>query len=341
MKTRLRLALPPLAEIRPASIIPFALFDRVDRLLRSGELPLEQLAAALPADGVQAILHPDDAVVAPIMLPPVPIKRMEQAVQASVEPMALSDIADLCIAYGPRADDGSVTAAWTERRALRDAWRLLDQAGLRLTAIVPTVLALPAHDPHPGRALSLPVDARWHAPLPRWSLARPEWRPASQTRRWRAALSWAGAAALVWIVGLNLYAAQLRKEAHGLQKTMEQAVLAAFPSLSIVIDPVQQARSQRDMLRRGAGAVGEDDFLPLSLAAAKVLGFAAGHVSALRYENGKLTLILAEGYAPPGNEAAMHQAAAVQSLAVVKDNKNPHTWHVQRATVRSAREVRP
>ena len=341
MKTRLRLALPPLAAIGPESAVPFAVFDRADRLLRSGELPLAQLAAAVPADEAQAILHPDDAVVLAIELPPLPAKRLGEAVQASVEPLALSDVADLCIAHGPRGPDGRVTVVWAERRALLEAWRRIDAAGLKLAAIAPLALALPEGDPRAGKALALPVDALWHAPLPRWSLARPEWRPATQTRRWHSAALWAGAAALLWTAGLHIHAAQLRSEAQRLQSATEQAVLAAFPSIPIVIDPVQQARSQRDMLRRGAGAAGGDDFLPLALVAAKVLDFAAGHVSSLHYEQGKLTLVLTEGYTPPSNETALHQAAAVQSLALVKDEQAPHTWRFQRAGARSSGEARP
>ena len=340
MKTRLRLALPPLAEITPDSIIAFALFDRADRLLRSGELPLKQLAEAVPVDYVQAILHPGDAIIVTIKLPPLPAKRLDAAVQASVEPMALSDLDDLCISHGPRATDGSIPVAWTERHTLLKAWRQLDDAGLKLVAIVPLALALPSDDPYPDKALALPVDARWHAPLPRWSLARPEWRPTSQTHRWRGAAAWVGAAALLWLLGLHIYALQLRGEARALQTATEKAVLAAFPSIAIIVDPVKQARSQRDALRLAAGAAGSDDFMPLSLGAAKVLGFADGHVASLLYEKGKLTLVLTETYTPPSNEAVLHQAAAIQSLTLSKDNKAAHTWHFQRADTRPTQEVR-
>ncbi|MCI2809619.1 type II secretion system protein GspL [Eoetvoesiella caeni] len=341
MKSRLRLALPPLAEITPESIMAFALFDRDGRLLRSGELPLGQLAQAVPVDYVQAILHPGDAIAVTVQLPPLPAKRLDAAVQASVEPMALSAIADLCIAHGPRAADGSTTVAWTGRHALLEAWRQLDSAGLKLAAIVPLALALPGSDPHPSRPLTLPVDSRWQAPLPRWSLARPEWRPTSQMHRWRGAALWAGAAALLWLLGLQIYAAQLRGEAHALQTSTEQAVRTAFPSIPVIIDPVQQARSQRDLLRLAGGTAGADDFMPLALGAAKVLNFADGHVASLRYQNKKLTLVLAKGYTPPSDEAVLHQAAAVQSLQLEKDDGAAHTWHFQRVNSQPARETRP
>jgi general secretion pathway protein L len=177
--------------------------------------------------------------------------------------------------------------------------------------------------------------------LPLWSLARPDWRQASLTSPWRGAAIWTGEAALLWVLGLHIYAVQLRNEARTLRNTTEQAVLTAFPSISIVIDPVQQARGQRDAMRLAGGTAGEDDFLPLALAAAKVLDFAAGHVASLHYDKGKLSLVLAEGYIPPANEAVLHQAAAVQSLTVTKDEKAAHTWHFQRSALRPSAEARP
>ncbi|NYT83142.1 general secretion pathway protein GspL [Alcaligenaceae bacterium] len=340
MKSRLRLALPPLARITLQSEMAFALFDRGGRLLRSGALPLGELAGAVPLDDVQAILHHGDAIVVDIDLPPLPAKRLDDAVRARIEPMALSDINDLCVAHGPRSGDGKITVAWIDRKALQDAWQVLAEAGLKLSAIVPLPLALPQGDPRPEQPLSLPVDERWQAQLPRWSLARPEWRPASKTNRWRKAAWWGGAAVMLWLLGVNIHAAQLRGEARALEASMEEAVRKAFPTLPVIIDPVRQARGQRDMLRLAGGTAADDDFMPLAIGAAKVLGFAEGHVASLRYENDKLTLVLAEGYVPPTNEAALHQAAAVQSLMLEKDQDAAHTWHIRRAGVQANREGR-
>jgi len=311
----------------------FALFGRGGNLLRSGELPLEALARAVPVDHVEAVLHPHDAVVVTAQLPPVPARLLESAVRGSVESLALSDTAELCIAHGPRAADGSVCIAWASRQALLDAWRRLADAGLKLAAIVPHALALPDGAPHPGQALALPVDARWRAALPRWSLARPEWRPVPSTHRWRGAALWAGAAALLWLAGLNIYAAQLRGEARSVQAATEQAVRTAFPSMGIIIDPVRQVQNLRNQLRVAGGGDSADGFMPLVLGAAQVLGFAAGHVASLRYEKGVLTLVLAQGYEPPGNEAALHQAAAARSLVLQKDDDAADTWHVRQAGI--------
>lgn len=218
---------------------------------------------------------------------------------------------------------------------------MLHEAGLKLDAIVPFELALPENDPRPDMPLALPADARWLAPLPAWSLARPEWRPARPAQRWRLPLIWAAAAVLLWVAGLNLYAAQLRNEAQALRAGAEQAVRTAFPAIAAVLDPLRQARGQRDMLRAAHGMAGHDDFMPLALDAARVLNFAAGHVSVLSYGEGRLTLVLAEGYVPPADETGLRQAAAAESLTLQKDAGQAHTWHVRRIDAPADREARP
>src|SRR5690606_13627509 len=115
-----------------------------------------------------------------------------------------------------------------------------------------------------------------------------------------------------------------------LQRDMRQAVTQAFPQIPVVIDPVRQAQNQRDALRLAQGVSADDDFMPLALAAAQALDFAQGHVRGLQYEDGVLTLTLAEGYSPPSNEAALAQAAAVQHVALEKDDAQPHVWRARR-----------
>src|SRR3546814_3230311 len=89
-------------------------------------------------------------------------------------------------------------------------------------------------------------------------------RSASASGRWRKAIYWSVAAAAVWLIGLNWYAAQLSHEVETLQKNMEQAVIQAFPQVPVVIDPLRQAQNQRDALRLAQGAAAEDDFMPRS-----------------------------------------------------------------------------
>lgn len=332
MKQHLRLALPPLDQLDSESQIAFVLVNRQGRVARAGELAPAQLAAQCPSVPVYAVLHPDDAVVTQITVPPVSSQRLSAAVLGSVEPLVLSDLDHLCVAHSPRNEQGEVTVAWATRRSLAQAWSMLSGAGLDIAGIYPHPLAVPQTDGQLQKPLALPAGPQWLAPLPSWSLAHDSLRPATAKGRWGKAVRWAGFAAVVWIVGLNVYAARLQGEVKALEHSQQAAVLQAFPEIPIVIDPLRQARNQLESLRLTQGISADDDFMPLALATAQVLEFAQSHVRALQYANGELILTLAEGYAPPGNEAALAQAAAAQQIMLAKDDARPHVWRAKRAT---------
>jgi len=332
MKYQLRVALPPLGELMASSPVTFVLLDRHLSVQRCGELPLDTLANALPHRRVHAILHPKDAVVVHVDIPPLPAARMDAAVHSRIEPMTLSSPKELCIAHGRRSPDGQVPVAWTSRRPLEAAWRLMHDSGLTVSAFIPTELALPVADPHPDQPLRLPVDARWTAPLPTWSLARPQWQPTRKARRWTTALASCGGAVAIWLLGLNIHAYQLEREAKSLQADMQRAVRDAFPHLTVVLDPLVQARREVANLQPGPNdALGADDFLPLGLQVAALLPFASGHVKSLAYHDNELVLTLAEGYTPPADENALRSGATKQALEIVKDPDSAHTWRVRRA----------
>lgn len=335
------MALPLLSDLALDTNIAFVLVDRDGCVARAGQLPLAELGADAGSVAVHAILYSGDAVVASITVPPVSAQRLGAAVAGSIEPMALSDISQLCVAHSPRAADGTVTVAWAARQPLAKAWALLAEAGLNIVAFIPQSLALPPGDPHPAAPLGLPAGPRWLAPLPGWSLAQDALRPVSAKGRWRRAIYWSAAAAAVWIVSLNWHAAQLANEVEALQQNMQSLVVQAFPQIPIVIDPVRQAQHQRDALRLAQGAAADDDFVPLALAAAQVLDFAQSHVRSLRYQNGVLTLTLAEGYLPPTSEAALAQSAAVHQVVLRKDETQAHVWHAQRPAVAETPVRRP
>jgi len=335
MKQHLRLALPPLDQLNSASRISFVHIDRQGRIARAGELNATELAAQFAAVPVYAVLHPNDAVVTQVTVPPVSSQRLAAAVLGSVEPLVLSDLESICVGHSSRSADGTVAVAWTTRRWLAQAWSELAGAGLDVVAFYPHSLIVPSTDTQPAKPLSLPADARWLAPLPSWSLAHDSLRPASAKGRWGKAVRWAGLAIAVWIVGLNVYATRLQGEVQDLQHKQQTAVMQAFPDIPIVIDPLRQARNQLEALRLTQGISADDDFMPLALATAQVLEFAQSHVRALQYDNGELILTLAEGYAPPGNDAALAQAAAAQQILLEKDDSRPHVWRAKRPTSNS------
>lgn len=143
MKTTLRLELPALSMLHASSRVAFALLDRQHAVQRTGELPLAELAAAVPPSRVEAILHPADSVLTTVTVPPLPTHRLQAAVAGAVEPMLLGDIESLAVAHGARTGDGAVAVAWTARDPLARALRLLADNGLPADVLMPAPLALP------------------------------------------------------------------------------------------------------------------------------------------------------------------------------------------------------
>ncbi|MFC4277843.1 type II secretion system protein GspL [Achromobacter aloeverae] len=333
MKNTLRIALPGLAEASATAPLAYAWFDRQGRCARSGELAAAALATAFPGARAEAVLAPSDAIVTTVQVPAVPKRMLTAAVHGAMEPLLLSDMDDLAVGHGPRAADGTVTVAWAARDPLARAWRLLAQAGLRVDALLPAQLVLPEDDATPDQALALPADARWRRDAPRWSLALPALSP-RQRSPWRAPLWWTAAAAAVWIVGLNIHAARLRGEATALRTRMEAQVRAAFPDIPVVVDPLRQAEQGRNALLTGQGASSPTDFVPLALATAGALPFAAGHTAVLRYADGAVTIKLdgADGKDPDqlAQAPAMAQAATALGVRIEKQDA-PSTWRITRS----------
>ncbi|MFT0531437.1 type II secretion system protein GspL [Castellaniella hirudinis] len=326
-RQHLRLALPALRDLTPETPLAFVLVGRDGQVLRSGVLPLRELAVGLAGWPVQMALRAEDAVAAQVGVPPVPPRRLGPVVRSVIEPMVLSDPAQLLLAHGPRQADGRVTVAWGDRPRLAQAWALLQSLGLRPVSLVPLALALPADDPRPQEALALPAGPRWLADWPAWSLAD-GLSPAGGQARWRRPLAWAAAALAVWVLGLNGYAGQQQARLDALQQSMRHTVQQAFPQIPVVIDPVRQAQQQRDALRLAGGEAAEADFLPLAMAAAQVLDFAQGQVRAVQYQEGVLTLDFVGGFQPPP-PASLRQAAAARRIVLDPDDTRPGVWRVR------------
>jgi len=323
LKTALRLALPPLRELNGDTPVAFVLLDRERRILRSGELPLRELAGAVPSGRVEAVLHPGDTVETRVAVPPLRGPRLQAAVTGLVEPLTLSATDDLAIAHGPRDAEGMATVAWTARAPLARGWDTLSTAGLNLSALYPSGILLPGDDPRPEEPLALPADARWRQPSPDWSLALPELRPSARgASRWRGPLAWAGAALAVWVGGLNLHAARLAAEGKALEQAMQAQVRQAFPELPVIVDPLKQATQRRDALRAAQGAGSDGDFMPLALAATRLLPAAGSRAATLDYEDGVLSITL-EGadQATPTPDAGPIRQAAAQGLLLERTDQ--------------------
>lgn len=328
MKNTLRIALPALEEFGADSPLPYAWFDRRGRCVRQGELALRALGNAWPQAMCEAVLHPADVIAATVQIPAVARAHFGAAVRGALEPLVLSDLDSLAIGYGARAADGSVPLAWSPREPVRRAWGLLSQQGLRVRALIaPQALA-----PATNAPLRDPADPRWHAPSPAWSLAMPQLAPVSVSR-WQPVWRWGALAAVVWIAGLNIYAAQLRGEADALQRGMHDQVLAAFPNVPVVLDPARQAQQGLDALQANRGAANAGDFLPLARAAAQALPFAADKVAHLTYADQALTLQLAD--AGPQAQRVAETPALIQQAAALglklERGDTDNTWRIVRS----------
>ena len=348
VKSVLRIALPPLAAWADTTPLAYAWLDRQGRVARAGSLPAAALAAAFAQARVQAILHPDDVIVATLAVPAVPANHYAAAVRGTLEGLVLGELDALAVGHGSRAADGKVLAAWTARDALRTAWQRLSAAGLAVQAFYPLQVWSDAPDRAQPPVLQDAADPRWRAPGPGWSLALPQLAP-RQPSRWRGTLAWLAAAAGVWLVGLNLYAMRLHDETQALRQRMERDVRDAFPGIPVVLDPLRQAQQGRDALRAGQGDAAGNDFLSLARVAAQVLPFAADAVDRLAYRDHILTLRLDDGQAagagagsaaasPPASAgaaerladtAAILQRAAALGARVERDDSG--AWRILRA----------
>lgn len=327
-RQHIRLILPALSGLTPDSPLAFALVGRDGRMLRTGEMPLRQLPAALGPWPVFVVLQTTDAVVARVSVPPVPPRRLTEAIQSVIEPMVLTKTDQILLAHGPRQADGMVTVAWGSRNPLLRAWSLLQESGLRPVSLVPASLLAPVDETHPDQALSLLTEACWQADWPSWSLTDGLARPGGG-QRWRRPLAWTLLALAVWVLGLNAYAHQQQNHLDHLRQTMRQTVEQAFPQIPVVIDPLRQAGQQRDALRLAGGDAAAMDFLPLAMAAASILDFAATQVHGMQYRDGVLTLTLMPDYQPSFSEAVLRQAAAAQHIEVEQDGKQTQIWRVR------------
>ncbi|WP_144631026.1 type II secretion system protein GspL [Bordetella genomosp. 13] len=180
-------------------------------------------------------------------------------------------------------------------------------------------------------AMLVPPSQRWAGALPAWSLAIAA-GPSDSPRGWREPLAWVAAAAVLWMVGLNLYAGRLASEGAALQQHMAQRVRMVFPELPTVLNPLQQARQQRDAraAAQEQGAAGE--FAVLLRLSGQALPFHSGEVRELRYVPGEITLHTSDAGPPTGQgEPAWVQEARKAGLAV-EPGEPAGAWRIRRAT---------
>ena len=111
----------------------------------------------------------------------------------------------------------------------------------------------------------------------------PAWRPAR-----------VGVLALVVLnlIGINLWALRQRAEIEGRKEAMVALVKSSHPQIGTIVDAPVQMRRATDTLRAAAGRVGDADFEAALAAAAISWPDGQAPVQSLRFEAGKLTLVV-------------------------------------------------
>jgi general secretion pathway protein L len=105
---------------------------------------------------------------------------------------------------------------------------------------------------------------------------------------WRVPAAIAALIVLTWIIGLNVDAWLMRREERALRAHMEAAVREAFPSTTVVLDPLRQMRRGVSERRAAAGAMDPREFLGLAATLGRALAADADGVRALEFRDNTL-----------------------------------------------------
>jgi general secretion pathway protein L len=111
----------------------------------------------------------------------------------------------------------------------------------------------------------------------------PAWRPARIGLLTLVALN---------LVGINLWALRQRVEIDGRKDAMVALVKVSHPQIGTIVDAPVQMRRETDRLRAAAGRVGDADFEAALAAATLAWPDGQAPVQSLRFESGKLTLVV-------------------------------------------------
>jgi general secretion pathway protein L len=94
------------------------------------------------------------------------------------------------------------------------------------------------------------------------------------------------------LLGINLWALRQRAEIEGRKDTMEALLKASHPQIPTIVDAPVQMRRATDTLRAAAGRVGDADLEAALAAAAQAWPDGQAPMQSLRFEAGKLTLVV-------------------------------------------------
>ncbi|MDW3715728.1 MULTISPECIES: type II secretion system protein GspL [unclassified Pseudomonas] len=164
----------------------------------------------------------------------------------------------------------------------------------------------------PGEAVA--ASRRWTGPAPACNLLQGLEGPARGPRRWGRALACCALAVGVWTLGLNLHATQMAHQGLALKQQMSQRVKQVFPQLPVVLNPLQQARQQRDARLAGGTQDGPGRFAALVQQAVGAMPFALGAIESIDYDGETLRLTPRAGARKPPADPAWQASLAQAGL---------------------------
>jgi general secretion pathway protein L len=123
----------------------------------------------------------------------------------------------------------------------------------------------------------------------RW--LRDTWRQV-MSPAWRPARAGVLVLAVLNLVGMNLWALRQRAEIEGRKEAMVALLKASYPQVGAIVDAPVQMQRETDRLRTAAGRVGDADFEAALAAATVAWPDGQAPVQSLRFESGKLTLVV-------------------------------------------------
>lgn len=140
---RIRVWLPPLAQIGPESPLSCEWLGRQRQVLRRGRVTL----AALPDNAAcELVLHDLDCVLLDVRLPRLDGAKLAGALPGLVEERLAADVDQAHVVAGPRAADGTATAAVVDRARLARAIECFTRARRQVVSATPRPLALPLRE---------------------------------------------------------------------------------------------------------------------------------------------------------------------------------------------------
>lgn len=152
----------------------------------------------------------------------------------------------------------------------------------------------------------------------------------SRTQGWlKPALAWACASGLVSLLGLQAYAQQLEEQGKQLKQQMQDDLKRAYPQISVVLNPLQQARQMGEnpigpQPRQNGGA----SLNLLLQRLAPLLPAATAQIDRLQYRENTLTLHWRAGSALATENLPNLQAQAQKTGLHIETQAQPPTWTI-------------